>query len=477
MVLRRYDRHSGSKSHARFYSEISNRVQTPLEITASQAILAADNAHGKFLSQPSALKERLYVTEVLMPALEALYQAVKPQMPIKAAISIYNTQRASILSKFCIPDVIAALGDADSPSIADVLWIADAKLKNLDDAARGQLFDYLTELLELDPSRSRAFGFLISYEKRQIIMCRAERAGDDINYAHTKELPLDFVDGNGYKQLQGLFCFSETELGRIPWPSVPGYIVQRAMGHGASAIVWEVQSRDSTISGPVVYKQYLSSLSATQKKHLIQAETAMYSFGTPPESLPALVGRVGDDGVLLSPLLAPLSSTIFRGRYVKDIIDAMRYLHTTCKRVHRDIRWANIMVRKNLSEGNDTAVLIDHGFSTSRDSLALFEGGGFYASAAVLDALTTNSGIPPEKRSIKFTANDDVEAFIHVLYLIAVNGERYVLRYCDTYAEAKSFWQERLKSPIWQEALTAARTTPDPDYDKIVTLFGQFFAP
>jgi serine/threonine protein kinase len=267
--------------------------------------------------------------------------------------------------------------------------------------------------------------------------------------------------------------------------TVGDYELLEKVGHGAFATVWV--GRHIPTKNPVAVKLISKSgLSADDRESVFReaaflraahhpAITAFYDFFEDATDFCIVMESVEDGNLVDAVQAARAFSEKFACRYVKQIMSGLRYLHETCRIVHRDLKCENILLDRH-----HNVRIIDFGLSFSLDSPPTTRGGtpSYLAPEVISDA---SYGIGVDIWStgvILYTlvagclpfANEDPDAVLReIMYADPEYPDHFSPELTDLLSKMleknpahRISWQQIEAHPFMAQELIPARVRPEP---------------
>lgn len=291
----------------------------------------------------------------------------------------------------------------------------------LDKADKGQLFQYLQELLKLQPYRKAVYGFLT--DNRSLLLVRARRDGQSTYFDLILEETFD--GGKAWKCLDYLATSTLENLYYLN-PVPPEVQDTKLLGTGHSSIVYSGKYRD---------KEVVVKVSSTKQ---VQAELTVLKKLEEVENVPKIVDVVSDGVLLVEPVAKRFVLESLRSEHISQLVEVLRQAHEKGI-VHRDVREPNIFITEEKK-----ALLNDWGCACDSDTSPIFEGAVLEASDHILDALIESRW--PSTRPI-----DDLHALARCIYSFTRHVNLPIISNPPTVSQlkvVKSYWEST--APHWK---------------------------
>ena len=184
-------------------------------------------------------------------------------------------------------------------------------------------------------------------------------------------------------RLAQLGAFRLSGDGGTPSPLVPGFEVERLLGHGGMGDVWLARDRESgeevalkllragglSASAARRLEREAEALSRLEHQNIVRVRRAGQAGGVAFLAMELVEGEGLDEGIRRGPLR--IGSVV---RWIRDVADALGAAHAAGV-LHRDVKPANIRITP---EGR--AVLIDFGLTGAFEASSLSRTGRFLGS-------------------------------------------------------------------------------------------------
>lgn len=261
------------------------------------------------------------------------------------------------------PDICFFQSHVATPSAESFIAAADCKgdkWTGKSCAEKGQIMLYLHKILDAQPNRPHAYGFVTN--NSIIVLVKASRASrSPFEVIWEISDVLTFVSG------MTLFVdLMEADNGYRPNPTFNGDTVSvvRPLRPGGScrAYLGRFQGRD------VVVKVYSSNeLAQANHAKIAEINSALENKNQDGSALPITRG-LSEQWLLVEPIGQPFTPTSFSHTHLKCVLNTLKQTHIAGY-VHRDVRMANMF-----DLGGGRILLNDWGSLAAKDNITPYEG-------------------------------------------------------------------------------------------------------
>eukprot|EP00698_Gefionella_okellyi_P012813 TRINITY_DN3477_c0_g2_i1.p1 TRINITY_DN3477_c0_g2~~TRINITY_DN3477_c0_g2_i1.p1 ORF type:complete len:533 (-),score=77.48 TRINITY_DN3477_c0_g2_i1:78-1676(-) len=407
-------RHQRSTSRALFFETLKSSIKATARLTNVDKVPAA---HTVFANMPKLAEDALQLT--IPPLLQTVVSIANKTIGEKLKSADKSSQES--LSRWCKPDAVVFKGKAFSPcglvAIGDWKgWRAAAGDNTFSWKELGQIFEYGIELMELDVLRMRVVLFIS--DGHSIRLGEVKRENGRLSYWLA---PVQTLENDGVDHL--IAALRDNQAMQPPAPQHTfGFALYRGIGSGTTSSVYELHLDKRTAALKHVYGKTSEDVAA-----MVRHEAECIKCFDNAEHLPSLIQADPDHGLLLMELYSPLSPGLVTRKHLRQLISALRHVHTTLDLVHCDIRISNLLLK------NDALVLVDWGHATRA---------GY--PVHVLSLYSCEEALSSGHLA---AACDDLHAVVRVLFVLL--NSRMQLLVPDTPGQLGPFWKEQLQGP-WE---------------------------